>query len=66
MTIARILSIGVAVMFALTIGIATFDPTYADRLELQVRLVCLLNTLASTHAASCSVDQKSNSRMTPK
>jgi len=29
MTITRILSIGVVTMFALAIGIATFDPTYA-------------------------------------
>jgi hypothetical protein len=30
MTIARTLSISIAVMFALAIGIAAFDPVYAD------------------------------------
>ncbi len=30
MTITRIISIGVVTMFALAIGIATFDPTYAE------------------------------------
>ena len=29
MTITRILSIGIVTMFALAVGIATFDPTYA-------------------------------------
>jgi hypothetical protein len=29
MTIARIIGIGVVVTFALAVGIATFDPTYA-------------------------------------
>jgi len=30
MTIARIISIGIVVMFALAVGIASFDPTYAE------------------------------------
>jgi hypothetical protein len=29
MTITRIISIGIVVMFVLAVGIATFDPTYA-------------------------------------
>ncbi len=30
MTITRIISIGIVTMFALAIGIATFDPVYAE------------------------------------
>jgi hypothetical protein len=30
MTIARMIGIGIAVMFALAIGIASFDPVYAE------------------------------------
>jgi hypothetical protein len=68
MTIARIISIGVVVMFALAVGIATFDAVYAENpcCAIQNGVWIVLKTGKPASLAQIQTMQKSQPSASPK